>query len=238
MSDKFVSFQKLLRRIADEHDIDMAHSRGVVINDHYHPAIGKSATIDNNFEDESAGFWVPFENGLRANVNIEHTTKQPYVSMHLQVPKINLQDGETVYNYGTATHVGDDAYFHILKHPHAPSITTRAKPHELLEEWSQLPYQGTIDWWDDVGYTHFTDRRRKYKTSKNLSWYDLDRKDLALTKEELAEHRKNYRMDPNNLSDLAPMHIQYNFRDVPNTAPLRLETYLYHVDSESMKPWS
>ena len=245
--EKFVHLQEALRHAKGEHGFDFTHKNGVVIDDQLYPAVGKqiSAGGDEYGDIYEMGLYIPLENGLRAWANLNRPHKQDYqksepkgtISMNLEVPAIQLYGGQREYDYGTAMHHGEDAFWEVLKSDDSymkGSFATHKSPHELLNKWSKLPYQGSVHWGshpDD--WEAFLNMRPKYKNHQFVAgYYDIDSEDLALTEDELNEHRKNYKRDNVRGDGIPPSHIHYTYIH-PTTNDE--EEHLYNVETEELK---
>jgi len=74
MHEKILGLQATLRHIKETHGIDMRNPRGVVIDGKLYPSRGKAIAYDKDndvaFPDYTAGFYIPFENGLQSYFSI------------------------------------------------------------------------------------------------------------------------------------------------------------------------
>jgi len=99
MHEKILGLQATLRHIKETHGIDMRNPRGVVIDGKLYPSRGKAIAYDKDndvaFPDYTAGFYIPFENGLQSYFSIYSfpwsRTPGSSAKMSLEIPTIDTR---------------------------------------------------------------------------------------------------------------------------------------------------
>lgn len=111
--------------------------------------------------------------------------------------------------------------------------------HKILSDWSTLPHHGQLDI-EDYGRLHpnnaLFERRPQYLRHPkypNIHSEDIKRADLALTQEELKEHRENYVSSTVYGQDIPPNKIDYAYSQDDD---VNLTWHTYHIDTEELLP--
>jgi len=199
-SDRFHLLQKTIRDIHSIHGIDLSNPNGVTVDGRPYPAMKKHINmgVQYSFTDNAHDFSfdIPIENGSVLRVNGENydTEDGPESRRYSQllVPTIHFnKDGTKSYRHGTALHVGADAFWN--RHTVGSQYDTVANLHDVINEYSRLPHQGTYDWdYSKEG----TDAFRGVRPHFTSGAFGVHEEHLKLNPEELQEHRNNYKFNP------------------------------------------
>ena len=222
-SDHFLHFQKILRDVKEQHNVDLTSPNGVTIGDRKYPAINKhvylGTTEDFPMGEYDINFDIPFENGTQLNVI---ASSNNYMASQLHVPTIDLHgDGTKTYKHGPALHIGVDSF-------HNRHTATQWEPavdiHDVINKYSKLPHQGTYDWDYSAGGSAAFLKVRPNATRGAFG--NAEEEDHALNPEELQEHNNNYKFNPLR----GPLHISTSV----GLAAGEINLYRYNTQTEQM----
>lgn len=224
-SDHFLHFQKILRDVKEQHNIDLTSPNGATIGDKKYPATHKNVYLgpdaDHSSGDYDVDFNIPFENGTQLNVT---ANKSGFMSSQLHVPTIHLHgDGRKTYRHGPALHIGEDSFYN--NHKSIWDYTPMVDVHKVINKYSTLPHQGTYDWdYSQEGGAAF----KRVRPNAEAGMFGLaDIEDHALNPEELQEHNNNHKFNPVR----GPLHIRAAFWR-PESG--RTNLYRYNTQTEQL----
>lgn len=235
MSENFSKIQQTIRRIKNEHEIDLTNPHGVVIGKKTYPALEKHITLHNPQKNDSysAYFRIPTENGMTIAAGVEDDRG---LTLAVMAPHTYISDamgGFKFYGHIAANSPTTLAYSEALGHgnpdePYSPDYIAEFTNYSDLDGEKQ-PHQEV---WS-VGKTPYDS---PYEAIEKLSKAPLSgfvtregvKGHTQLDEEGLAEHRKNFKIKPHHLPNT--ISIQYS-----HPAYGKHTNYHYDVLTERLK---
>jgi len=240
MSENFSKIQQTIRRIKNEHEIDLTHPHGVLIGGDSYPALRKHITLHNPLKDNSytAYFRIPTENGMNISAGLENDRKLTLAVMapHIYTDKITGEhkfyghiaaNSPTTLAYSGAFGHGDPD--EPYSHDYLATFTNYSDLDVAKPPYPQVWAIGRVGGEDSP---HNSPRQAIEKMSKvPLSGFATRgnvKGHTQLDEKGLAEHRKNFKTKPHHLPNTVT--IQYSHYAYP-----RFARFHYDVLTERLK---
>ena len=240
MSENFSKIQQTLRRIKNEHEIDLTHPHGVLIGGKSYPALGKHITLHNPLKDNSytAYFRIPTENGMSISAGLEDNRKLTLAVMAPHTYTDDIMGGYKFYGHIAANSPTTLAYSGALGHgdpdePHSHDYLAQFTNYSDLDvakpPYPQVWAVGRVGGEDSP---HDSPRQAIEKLSKvplsGFATHGGVKGHTQLDEEGLAEHRKNFKNKPHDLPNTVT--IQYSHPAYP-----KFTRFHYDVLTERLK---
>lgn len=199
MSETFKQLQESLRSYKSKYDIDLTSPRGVFIGGKMYPAIHKHLEISMKGRESpedlpSAHFDIPFENGLRAQMQVYDIDEDKGISRvnaYLNVPYTyqDIVSGPqhsfvfpNVFKEGKQKQ--DDIHVNVSN----LSGVEMDKLHRKLKDWSETPRFGIV-----LPTDVRTNLTSPYSTERYIQAYVQNQKNATnMSEQDLSNHLKNY----------------------------------------------
>jgi len=236
MSEAFSKIQQTIRRIKNEHEIDLTHPHGVIIGGDSYPAIQKHITLENPRKDNSysAYFKIPTENGMVIAAALEDMPRD--LTLAVMAPHTytsHLMGGQKFYEhiaanspttlaYSPAFGYGDPdeerSHDYIARFSNYSNLDVEKPPYPQIWAIPEQPHNSP---------RQAIERLSKAPLSGFASGAGLEGH-TQLDEEGLAEHRKNFKIQPHHFPNT--ITIQHS-----HPAYGAYKNYHYDVLTERLK---
>jgi len=243
MTEAFSKIQQTIRRIKNEHAIDLAHPRGVLIGERFYPALQKHVTVHSpgTFIDYSGFFTIPTESGM----HIRGTMHGQYGALQLGVLAPHIFTDEFEKKYYSHIQMSSPTKVQWLHYPseledavtRTPTITL---PDEVVPEF-HATFNGQLAPFDHLtGNPKYSNPHKAIEGFSKLplvgvALHRLKRKYTKLDEAELAEHRKNFKVERYHFPDTITIQYARPVMSLTPTMADAYKTYHYDVKTERLK---